>query len=411
MNPLSHKGVIDTGVMDRIRTRFFNRSPTTQGTAYQMVCIDGDTLVWNDKIYKSDIVMSAIRPYVNAMGKAVPKHILKTVDDNGERVIKVNPEPYIRFLLEEPNPTMTGQGYQEWMAACLKINNHAFALIVRDENGLPTALYPIAATMAQAEYDQGGNLYIRFYMRDGKNFLFAYSDLIHLRGDPCTGGDFWGGSKVDQLMPLMEQIGTIDRGIVNAIKNGAIIRWLLKFTNNLNPEDLKKRAKEFADQFLSSEGGFGVAATDSKSEATQIKPNDYVPNSAQMDRIIKRFYAALNTNEKIVTSSYTEDEWNSYYEAQVEPDVIRFSMEHTRKLFSRKKRSYGNYIMLESSNLATASMQTKLGLREMVDRGALTPNEWRGTLNLAPLPGGDKPIRRLDTAVVNESEVNANAEN
>ena len=374
-----------------------------------MVAIDGDTLVWNDNIYKSDIVMSAIRPYVNAIGKTVAKHILEAVNADGEREIRVNPEPYIRFLLEEPNPIMTGQKYREWMAACLKINNHAFALIVRDENGLPTALYPIAATMAVSEYDDAGRLYIRFYTRNGQNFLFAYSDLIHLRGDPCTGGDFWGGSKVEQLLPLMEQIGTIDKGIVNAIKNGAIIRWLLKFTNNLNPDDHKKRAREFADQFLSSEGGFGVAATDSKSEAIQIKPNDYVPNALQTDRVIKRFYAALNTNEAIVTSDYTEDKWNSYYEAQVEPDVVQFGLEHTRKLFSRKKRSYGNYIMLESANLATASMATKLALKEMVDRGALSPNEWHAVFNMAPVPGGDKLVRRLDTAEVKESEVNANA--
>lgn len=396
----------------RVWARLTNRSPTaTQGTAFRMVSIDGDTLVWNDNIYKSDIVMSAIRPYVNAMGKAVPKHILRTVNEAGEPVLKVNPEPYIRFLMEEPNPWMTGQKYREWMAACLKINNHAFALIARDENGLPVGLYPIAATMAQAEYDQAGRLHIRFYMRNGKNFVFAYTDLIHMRGDPCTGGDFWGGSKIEQLMPLMEQIGAMDTGIVNAIKNGAIIRWLLKFTNNLNPEDLKKKAKEFADQFLSTEGGFGVAATDSKSEATQIKPNDYVPNSAQTDRVIKRFYAAINTNEKIVMSNYTDDEWNSYYEAQVEPDVIQWGEEHTRKLFSRRKRSVGNYLMLESSNLTTASMQTKLNLKEMVDRGAMTPNEWRETFNLAPVPGGDKLIRRLDTAEVHDKEVTDNAEN
>ncbi|MBQ3503682.1 MAG: phage portal protein [Oscillospiraceae bacterium] len=376
-----------------------------------MVSIDGDTLVWNDNIYKSDIVMSAIRPYVNAMGKAVPKHILRTTDAQGEPVLKVNPEPYIRFLLEEPNPWMTGQKYREWMAACLKLNNHAFALIARDDNGLPVGLYPIAATLAQAEYDAAGRLYIRFYMRNGKNFVFAYTDLIHLRGDPCTGGDFWGGSKMEQLMPLMEQIGTIDRGIVNAIKNGAIIRWLLRFTSNLNPEDVKKRAKEFADQFLSAGDGFGVAATDSKSEAIQIKPNDYVPNSAQTDRVIKRFYAAINTNEKIVQSNYTEDEWNSYYEAQVEPDVIQWGEEHTRKLFSRRKRSVGNFLMLESSNLTTASMKTKLDLKEMVDRGAMTPNEWRETFNLAPVPGGDKLIRRLDTAEVHNEEVTGNADN
>jgi len=47
-------------------------------------------------------------------------------------------------------------------------------------------------------------------------------------------------------------------------------------------------------------------------------------------------------------------------------------------------------------------MKTKLGLVAMVDRGALTPNEWRRIMNLAPTEGGDKPIRRLDTIPVSE---------
>lgn len=397
------------GIISRLRAWAGNRSPTTKGTAYKMVAIDGDTMIWNDNVYKSDIVMSALRPYVHAIGKAVAKHIQETCKEDGEREIKVNPEPYIRFLLEEPNPLLTGQGLQEWMAVTLKLNNHSFTLILRDENGFPTALYPINAVGAVAEYDDGGHLYIRFYMPKGQQFVFPYSDLIHLRGDPQTGGDFFGGSRVEQMLPLMEQIGTIDQGIVNAIKNGAIIRWLLKFTNALRPEDLKSKAQEFAEQFLDTSTGFGVAATDSKSEAIQIKPNDYVPNSAQTDRVIKRFYAALNTNEKIVTSDYTEDNWNAYYESEVEPDIIKIGNEYTRKLFSRKKRSYGNYIMLEANNLATASMATKLALKEMVDRGAMTPNEWRKTFNRAPLPGGDKPIRRLDTAVIDESEVKEDA--
>ena len=41
----------------------------------------------------------------------------------------------------------------------------------------------------------------------------------------------------------------------------------------------------------------------------------------------------------------------------------------------------------------------------MVDRGAMTPSEWRQALNLAPLDGGDIPIRRLDTAPTESTEV------
>ncbi|MPN60590.1 hypothetical protein SDC9_208319 [bioreactor metagenome] len=49
-------------------------------------------------------------------------------------------------------------------------------------------------------------------------------------------------------------------------------------------------------------------------------------------------------------------------------------------------------------------MTTKLALQAMVDRGAMTPNEWRSVLNLAPIDGGDNPVRRLDTAPVTGGE-------
>ena len=55
----------------------------------------------------------------------------------------------------------------------------------------------------------------------------------------------------------------------------------------------------------------------------------------------------------------------------------------------------------EANNLQCASLTTKLAFQAMVDRGAMTPNEWRETMNMTPIPGGDQPIRRLDTQVVN----------
>ncbi|MCF0126956.1 MAG: phage portal protein, partial [Pseudobutyrivibrio sp.] len=63
---------------------------------------------------------------------------------------------------------------------------------------------------------------------------------------------------------------------------------------------------------------------------------------------------------------------------------------------------FNNYIILESNKLQYASIGTKLNLVQMVDRGAMTPNEWRAVLNLAPIEGGDVPIRRLDTAEVSQ---------
>ena len=349
---------------------------------------------WNGRLYDSDIVRSCIRPKVKAVGKLVGKHIRS---DSG--VLKVNPDANIRFLLSEPNPYMTGQQFQEKVATQLCLNNNAFILIVRDINDKPIQLYPIPCIQCETKYIND-ELYLKFQYRNGKSGTFPYSQIIHLRQD-FNEHDIFGESPALALASMMEVIGTIDQGIIKAIKNSGIVRWLPTFTSSLRPEDIKKNVKDFVDNYLSVESDtFGAAGVDSKATATRIEPKDYVPNALQTKETINRIYSFFNTNEKIIQSKWTEDEWNAYYEAEVEPVAIQMGDTYSVKIFTRRERGCGNRIVFEASNLQCASLSSKLALQAMVDRGAMTPNEWRATLNMAPIEGGDNPIRRLDTEVV-----------
>lgn len=381
------------GILDRFRNKAVSVS------SYKLITDNGGGYYsYNGNLYQSDIVRAAIRPKVQAIGKTIAKHIRS--DQNG---IKVNPDAYMRFLLEEPNPYMTGQMLQEKLAVQLELNNNAFAYINRDENGYPLEIYPITAVNAEALQNDSGELFLKFTLRTGKTVNFRYTDIIHLRKDFNTN-EIFGDSPAPALTPLMEIVTTTDQGIVKAIKNSNIIKWLLKFNQTLRPEDIKKHTKDFVDSFLNietSETG-GAAATDAKMDAVQVDPKDYVPNAAQMDRTVQRIYSFFNTNEDIVQGKYDENKWISYYEASIEPVIVQLSGEYTRKLFSRRERGFGNKILFESSNLSFASMQTKLNLVQYVDRGIMTPNEVRSILSFAPIDGGDTPIRRLDTRPTTE---------
>lgn len=380
--------------------RLFNKSVST--SRYEMITDRGNGFfAWNGNLYKSDIIRACIRPKVKAIGKLVAKHIRETVNVDGSINLKVNPEPYMRFLLEEPNPYMTGQVMQEKVATQLQLNNNAFIYIHRDDNGFPVELYPIPCISVEAIYDTQGELFLKCLMRNGKTVTYAYVDVIHLRQD-VNENDIFGTSPRDALISLMEIVNTTDQGIVKAIKNSNIVRWLLKFNNVIRPEDMKTQTDQFVSDFLNIDNGStGAAATDAKFDAQQVDPKDYVPNALQMEKTVQRIYSFFGTNEKIVQSKWSEDEWNAYYEAEIEPYAMQSSNEYSRKLFSRRERGFGNSILFEASNLQYANMSTKLNLVQMVDRGAMTPNEWRKILGgLAPIAGGDAPIRRLDTAVV-----------
>lgn len=353
---------------------------------------------WNGQVYQSDIVRSCIRPLALQASKLQAKH-LRDAYVNGKKETTINPEAYMRMLISDPNPYMSMSKLLEKMAIQLKLNNNAFALIVRDREGYPIQLLPINCTDACACYDSKNNLYIRFTMPKGEKFTFAYSDIIHLRRD-FNDSDIFGTSNTQALRPLMEVVTTTDQGIVQAIKNSSVIKWLLKFNTSTRPDDIEKEVNRFANSFLNVSNGKGVAGIDTKADAVQLQPHDYVPNSTQMDKTTERIYSFFGVCKAIVQNCATEDELNAYYEGDVEPFIIDLQEEFTRKLFTRRERGWGNKIVFDASMLTTASWNTKLQLISLVDRGCMTPNELRSILNLSPIEGGDVPIRRLDTVPV-----------
>lgn len=157
------------------------------------------------------------------------------------------------------------------LANQLCLSNNAFALIVRDENGYAEQMYPIPATMVEAIYGTAEELFLKFTYKNGKTGTFRYSDIIHLRQD-YEGNDIFGENPAPALAQLMECVGYIDQGIVKAIKNSGIIRWLLKFTSSMRPEDVKTNVEQFVKNYLAIETDtFGAAGVDAKVDANRLK--------------------------------------------------------------------------------------------------------------------------------------------
>jgi len=377
-----------------------NQPQTT--TKYKLINDMGDGFYnWNGNIYKSDIVRACIKPKVRAVGKLMAQHIR-----DSEQSFKTNPDRNMKLLLEEPNPLMSGQMLQEKMATQLELNNNAFAIIKRDDETFrPIEIYPVPAIEVDMLEGPLGDMYLKFYFSDGNQMIVPYVDVIHLRQD-FNESNLFGDSPQEALADLMEVITTIDQGMMKAIKNSAVIKWIMKFTSVLKREDIQMQVDDFTNNFLNVENNGGAVPADPRYDLEQVKPESYVPDDKQIKNTTERIYNFFNTNEAIVQSKYDEDQWNAYYESVIEPVALQLAGEYTRKLFSKRERMRGNKVVFESSSLQYASMSTKLGLERMVDRGSLTPNEWRKILNLSPIEGGDKPIRRLDTAEIKGGEDN-----
>ena len=373
--------------------RLFNRKSETV-TRYQIVTDKGNgTFIYSGKIYQSDIVTACIAPYKKAVGKLSPLHVRKSKDNT-----EIFPEPYMRFLLEEPNTLLTMQKTLEKIVSPLLLSGNAFILIVRDINGYPLELFPIPAVSVEAVY-MNGELYLKFIYQNGKTYTHKYDDIIHLRMN-MTENDLFGEPIMPSLSKLVNLVETIDKGMEKAIKNSNVIKWLIRFNSSMRPDDMEKQIKLFDDTYMDIDKGHSAVAHDIKSDVQQVNFQNYVPNFPITESIRQRIYSLLGVNEKIVQGTFNEDEWNSFYENSIEPIALDLQSEFTRKLFTRKERAFGNKIIFAANTLSCASLSTKLQFVSMVDRGAMVPNEWRDLFNYAPIENGDKPIRRLDTALV-----------
>ena len=385
--------------------KIFGRdTPPTQTNykQYQLISSSNSAFVpFDGNAFNNDIVRSALRPKANAIGKCTAKHIM------GEDInMQVYPSKKIKDILRQPNPYMSMQDFLTKMVYQRELNHNAFAYIKRDNMGRPLEIYPIPYSGVEL-VEVAGDLYCRFQFLMGKYMTVPYTDLIHLRKD-FYENDFFGEQGVLALKNIMDVLVTTDQGVVNAVKNSAVIKWIMKFKQVLHPEDKEYQVKDFTKNYLSIEKGGGVVASDPRYDVEQVQQTSYVPNAAQSKETIQRLYSYFGVNDAIVQNKYKEDEWLSFYESEIEPILIQLSEAFTKAFFSEREKGFGNRIVFEASNLSFASMKTKLRLVELLDRGIMNANEIRRILNLPPVEGGDEYVRRLDTAPVSENKDESN---
>lgn len=340
-------------------------------------------------IYKSAAVRDCIRPLAEHTSKANAR----CTDKRIERILNVSPNMY-----------MSGKDFLSKVRTKLEIKNTAFIYISRDETGKVTGFYPVPYSYFEAlEYQNG--LFIKFHFAGeaARELVLPWADLAVLRKD-YNESDISGDDN-EPILEMLELINTTNQGVANAVKATANLRGILKSTKSmLSPEDIKKNKETFVKDYLSLENEGGIASLDATQEFTPITMAPTTANYAQMKEFRENVYRYFGVSEPIVTSNYTESQMEAFYEARIEPFLVALALELTRKVFSDRQQGYNNEIIYESNRMQYASNSTKLAMVAMVDRGALTPNEWRFIFNLAPVEGGDVPIRRLDTAKVEDSK-------
>lgn len=338
---------------------------------------------FGNDIFNSDDVRTCIRTLSEHTSKANPRSSDKRIE---------------RLLQYSPNKYMNGKDFLAKLRNLLEIKNTAFVYIDRDNTGKTIGFYPVPyQTFEAMEYKDG--LYIQFQFNGSavNSLVVPWEDLAVLRKD-FLYSDIAGEDNKPLISPL-EVVNTLDQGLQNAVKSTANLRGILKSTKAmLAPEDLRKQKDEFVKDYMNIDNAGGIASLDATQEFREINLKPTTASAEEMDSYRERIYRYFGVNEKIIKSSYSESEYDAFYESRIEPVLVALSLELTRKVFTDRELSFGNEIWFESNRLQFASAKTKISMVALVDRGLMTPNEYRALFNMAPYEGGDEFVLRLDTS-------------
>lgn len=376
-----------------IFTRLFNRTKKTYTRAELLSDVVAPFTAWSGDAYANDIYRSAIDSIARNVGKLKGSHIVKY---NG--VKKQNTDFKLDRLLQiQPNPYMSAYDMLYKLTTHYYLYNNAFAYINKDDSGKVVSIYPINCTQADFMADSTDTLYVQFRFRNGKTVILPYANVIHLKRN--FNSDELLGDNNSALLPALEVAHTQNEGIVNGIKTSATIRGILKFTQIMAPEKLKEAKDLFISDYLDLSNNGGVVATDQKMEYEPINLTPININNEQLKATAEKIYNYLGISEKIVNSTYNEDEYGAFYESVIEPLAVQLSLEFTRKLFNEREQAYGNSVIFDSGRLIYSSNKTKLELISgLAPYGALSINQALEILNLPPVADGDKRLQSLNYA-------------
>lgn len=332
-------------------------------------------------VYEMDLTVSAIDSFARHASKANPKVKGSAYRDRGKHW-----EVYA-------NDTMTMSQFLYRVATIYECEHNVFIVPVKDGYGLVKGFYPVSSSGAKVTLVNG--VLMLTYRIGQKEYAVPYAEVAHLKSHQYK--DEFFGTNNASIGTTLQLLDTQNQGIINGIKQSAIIRFIAKASAVLKEDDINK-AQALLNKGLSVENQNGVLVFDGKfSELQQVKSNPYVVDAMQSEFIRKNVYNYFGTNEKILQNNFNETEWASYYEGKVEPFLIQLSQALTRLLFTDKEIATGNYVLFESVRLQHADIKTKWAVASgAVDRGMMTINEARLILNLPEIDGGDVRMIRKD---------------
>ena len=369
---------------------------------------------WKVRTYdKSVLQMDVTLACIDVIAKNVAKIKLSAVQkEDGLTTLQDNG---ISQVLRHPNAYMTAYDFLYKVTALLLASDNVFIYPEYDSTGHLLSLWPINYESFTLLHGQDGRLYASFRLNYFRTYTAPYESLIHLR-QHYIGDDLFGESN-DAIKPVCSLIETQNEGIINGIKNSAIIRGILKATGVLKQQDLDNARDAFIKDNLQASNNGGVMVLDGKFDYKSLDSKPYVIDAETMREAKQKVLDFFHISEAFLSSSYTPDQYEAVYEGVLEPLSMVITQALTAKLYTSTERAHGYVIEAAMDSIKYQPMGTVVSIIQATSQlGLFTRDEYREMLGYTPLgheQGGDEIMVAVNNyttaATATETQKGANS--
>lgn len=347
---------------------------------------------YNGGIYEMELTRAAIHAFATSVSKLKPEFIGDVYSEMGER---------LQFKM---NDHMDTSKFLYRLATILSVNTTAFIIpLYHDDMVTIKGYYPLLPYNTEV-IDVKGEPWLRYTFPNGSKSAIELEHVGVLTQYQFKNEFFGDGN--EPLLPTLTLLDIQRQGMMDAVKQSAVIRFMAKLGMNLNSEDIAKEREQFSSDNLSADNQTGIMMFDNKyTDVKQIDSKPYVIDKEQMELIKDNVYSYFGVNEDIIQNKFDEDTWNAFYEGKIEPFALQLGLVMTNMTFTDEEVKQGNYIMFTSNRLQYASNRTKLQVStQLFDRGILTTNQINDIWNLPRVEGGDDRYIRKEYARLGKGE-------
>lgn len=260
-------------------------------------------------------------------------------------------------------------------------------------------IWPISSKNIKSIRIYNRKVYFQFVL-DGKTCADSIDNFIVLVRNPRSDSAF--NTNNENLSKIMNILATNDQGVIKAIENSNRIQFIVSSVSNMNDKMIKDNQEKFNQRLSDAEN---VLYATNAEHIQQVNNQSKYATPEEVKCWKKEIYHSFGVNEKLLDSSFDEDDWQSLFEGAMEPFVKLLTQELTIKILSEREFDVGNRFRVVSNPLLTASMGTRIKIAEVYEKlPTIKPNVVCDILYLPRLENGDKEVQSLNFVNANKAD-------